>query len=204
MAISESGAARIEWDEIESIVGRVFGVWDSGSDLLLAEHAWAELAAAGQTRYETDLERSYAIVRLLAFGAYYREFCAYAFDEGAVGEWRELITSDLIGDPPLLDISILGEPAQPVEPDEEEFIDDPVAVSEVLQGVVRDRCAEVVDILTKRWGQARFFASLYATGDGDLDGYPLTDEAIGEIVNENMTGSKLQAWSWVDGDGSLW
>jgi hypothetical protein len=205
MTEQESDTLRIEWDEIESIVENVFRVWGSGSDLLLARHAWAELAAAGKTYYETDLGRSVAIVQLLAFGAYYREFCVYGFDEGSAGGWREWITSDLIGNRPLLDGAILGEPvAQPDMP-EDDFLDDAHAVSEILQDVVKDECRSVISMLKERWGDARFFASLFATATWDFDGaYPLTDEAVDEIVNDNVTGSKLQAWSWVDTDGSLW
>jgi hypothetical protein len=203
MAARESGTARLEWGEVKSVADEIFRVWSSDSGLLLARHAWEELAAAGQADYETDLERSEAIVRLLAFGAYYREFCAYAFDEGSLGEWREWITPGLIGDRPLLDVSILGELVTQPGESEDDFPQDAHAVSEVLQEVVQGECGSVVALLEERWGFARFFASLYATGTGSLDGYPLTEEAIGEIVNDDLTGSKQRAWVWADGDGSL-
>ncbi len=204
MAARESDTLRIEWNEIEPIVDEIFSIRISGSDLLLAQHVWEELAAAGQTHYKTDLERSEAVARLLAFGAYYREFCAYAFDEGSVGEWREWITSGLIGGRPLLDISILGEPTTQPDASEDDFLEDADAVSEVLQQIVQGECRKVVALLKERWGPARFFASLYVTGKRELDGYPLTEEAIGEIVNYDLTGSKQRAWAWVDGDGSLY
>ena len=200
----ESDTPRIEWDEIKPVVHEIFNVWVSGSDLLLARHAWEELAAAGQTHYETSLERSEAIIRLLAFGAYYREFCVYAFDEGSVGEWREWITSGLIGDRPLLDVSILGEPVTQSDAAEDDFLEDAHAVSEVLQQIIQGECRKVVALLKERWGPARFFASLYATGKWELDEYPLTEEATGEIVNYDLTGSKQRAWAWVDDDGALY
>ena len=204
MAAHESDTPHIEWDQIEPVVNEIFNVWDSGADLLLAQYAWEELAAAGQAHYETDLERSDAVVRLLAFGAYYREFCAYAFDEGSVGEWREWITSGLIGDRPLLDISILGEPVTQPGASEADFLEDAHAVSEVLQQIVQDEYRKVVALLKERWGFTRFFASLYATGNSELKGYPLTEEKVGEIVNYDLTGSKQRAWAWADGDGSLY
>jgi hypothetical protein len=204
MTAHESDRSRIAWDEIKPVAEKIFGVWPSGSDLLLAQHAWEELATAGLTHCETDLERCQAIVRLLAFGAYYREFCAYAFDKGSVGEWREWITSDLIGDRPLLDVSILGEPITQSDASEDDFLEDAHAVSEVLQQIVQEECCKVVALLKERWGSARFFASLYATGNWELDGYPLSEETVGEIVDYDLTGSKQRAWAWADGDGSLY
>jgi hypothetical protein len=199
----ESDTARVGWDEIESVADKIFRVWLSGSGLLLARHAWEELAAAGQAHCETDLGRSEAIVRLLAFGAYYREFCVYAFDEGSVGEWREWITAGLIGDRPLLDASIFGElTTQPGE-SEDDFLEDAHAVSEVLQEIVQGECGSVVALLEERWGFTRFFASLYATGKRGFDGYPLTGEAVSEIVNYDVTGSKQRAWAWASDDRSL-
>lgn len=203
MAVRESDIPGIEWDEIEPVVDEIFSVWESGSGLLLAQHTWEELAATRQTRYETNLELSEAVVGLLAFGAYYREFCAYAFDEGAVGDWREWITSGLIGDRPLLDVSILGQPVMQRGASEDDLLEDTHRISEALQEVVRSECRKVVALLKERWGGARFFASLYATGKWEFDGYSLTEEAIGEIVNYDLTVSKQRAWDWSDGDGSL-
>lgn len=205
MVMNDREIPQIEWHEVRPVVEEIFSVWSSGSGILLARHAWEELAAAGRTHYEGDLGRSEVIISLLALGAYYREFCSYAFDEGTVGEWREWITSSLMGDRPLLDASVLGEPAdQPYDAANDEFLEDPRAVSEELQDIVRADCPAVIKVLQDRWGMARFFASLYATEGWSFDGYPLSDEAIDEIVNENATDSKLQAWSWVDNDGSLW
>jgi hypothetical protein len=204
MTVRESDTSRIEWGEIEPVVDEIFNVWLSGSGLLLTQHVWEELAGADQTHYETDLERSNAVVRLLAFGAYYREFCAYAFGEGAVGEWRGWITSDLIGDRPLLDVSILGEPVTQPGAAEDDFLVDAHAVSEVLQQIVQDECGKVVALLKERWGLARFLASLYAARKSELRGYPITEETIGEIVNYDLTDSKQRAWAWVDDDGSLY
>jgi hypothetical protein len=203
--MNESNSLQLEWDEVRPVVEEIFSVWSSDSNLLLAQHAWEELAAAGRTGDESDLGRSEAIIGILAFGAYYREFCTYAFDEGSVGEWREWITSSLIGARPLLDASVLGEPAdQPADAPDDEFTEDPLAVSGELRDIVRAECPGIIRVLQDRWGMARFFASLYATEHWDFDGYPLSDEAIDEIVNEDVTGSKLQAWSWVDNGGSLW
>ena len=77
------------------------------------------------------------------------------------------------------------------------------AVSEVLQQIVQDEYGKVVALLKERWGFVRFFASLYATGNSELKGYPPTEEKIGEIVNYDFAGSKQRAWSWADHDGSL-
>ena len=204
MAARNSDSPRIEWDEIEPVADEIFGVWASGSDLLLARHAWEELATAGQTHYETDLGRNEAIVRLLAFGAYYREFCVYVFDEGSAGEWREWITSGLIGDRPLLDVSVLGELVAQGGAPADDYLDDAHAISGALQEIIQGECGNVVALLKGRWGSARFFASLYATGNWKHDGYPLTEEAIGEIVNYDLTDSKHRAWAWTDNDGSLY
>jgi hypothetical protein len=198
----ESGAQRIKWDEIKSVVCEIFSVCDSRSGPLLARYAWEELTAVGQTHYETDLERSEAIIRLLAFGAYYREFCVYAFDEGSVGDWREWITSGLIGDCPLLDVSIIGEPAQS-DAAENDLLEDAHSLSEALQQIVQGECHNVVALLRERWGPARFFASLYATWNWEAGEYPLTEEAIGEIADYDLTDSKQRAWAWVDDDGAL-
>ncbi len=204
MAARELDLPRVDWGEIEPVADEIFNVWVSGSGLLLAQHAWDELAAAGQTQYETDLERSDVIVRLLAFGAYYREFCTYAFDEGSIGEWREWITSGLIGERPLLNVSILRVPKTQPETSEDDSPVDANVVSEMLQQIVQGECRKVVALLKERWGLARFFASLYATGKSELKGYPLTGETVGEVVNYDLTASKQKAWAWVDDDGLLY
>lgn len=106
----------------------------------------------GPTRHimKPDLERSNAVVRLLAFGAYYREFSAYALDEGSVGQWRAWITSDLIGDRPLLDISILGEQVTQPGASRDDFLEEAHAVSEVLQQIARGECGKFVALLKER------------------------------------------------------
>ena len=66
--------------------------------------------------------------------------------------------------------------------------------------IVQDEYGKVVALLKERWGFTRFFASLYATGNSELKGYPLTEEKVGEIVNYDLTGAKQRAWAWADGD----
>lgn len=197
MTVRDPDALHTEWDEIEPVVIEVFDVWGSGSGLLLAQYAWNELSAS-KVQPETDVERSDVIIRLLAFGSYYREFCARAFDEGYAGEWRDWITSDLVGDRPLLDVAVVGEPVTPPDASEADFSKDADAVSEVLQQMVQSECGKVIALLKERWGDARFFASLYVTGQPGLAGYPLSEETIGEIVNDDVTFAKQDAWTWVD------
>ena len=74
----------------------------------------------------------------------------------------------------------------------------------MLQQIVQDEYGKVVVLLKERWGFTRFFAPLYATGNSELKGYPLTEEKVCEIVNYDLTGSKQRAWTWVDSDGSLY
>jgi hypothetical protein len=51
-------------------------------------------------------------------------------------------------------------------------------------------------------GRATLFASLWTSADADTI-YPLTSEVVGDVVNGDVSFSKLEAWQWVEEDMDL-
>jgi hypothetical protein len=66
-----------------------------------------------------------------------------------------------------------------------------------LREIARDQYRTVVDALRNRWGRATLFASLWTSADADTT-YPLTSDVVGDVVNSDVSFSKLEAWQWVE------
>jgi hypothetical protein len=88
----------LDWDDVEGAVRPIIEIWVSGSELRWARHAWALLGKAGLASYSSEIERTRCLLRTVAVGRLYREFCARAFDEGSPDDWREYVgvTSALV------------------------------------------------------------------------------------------------------------
>lgn len=187
----------LDWSEVVDAIKPIITVWTLGSELRWAEHAWGTLTEAGLTDYTTELERTQCLLRAVALGALYRDFCARAFDEGSLDEWRYYVGSDLIGAHPLIDGFTLGQltEREGIEVDNAPF-DDSQEVAEALRELVDGQYPTVLRELRTRWHDDNLFASLFASTGADVV-YPLAEEQVFEIVNTDTTSNKSIAWEWL-------
>ena len=200
----------VEWEDIEGIAEQFFRVWVSGGDLAWAKSAWTALSQAGKTVYTSEAERTICVVRLIALAALYREFCVRAFDEGSPDEWRDAITSELVGDSPMLDVFTLGQLAErrQIDVDNSPLYEyDPPLLSYVILELVRDEYRDVVDTLKEQWTENEFFTSLFISAepdnyeDEDEDkkadpSSPVTSGQINRVMNSDVDGSTCRAYEW--------
>jgi hypothetical protein len=137
--------------------------------------------------------------------ALYWEFCVRAFDEGSSDEWQEGITTDLVGDYPLLDVFTLGQLAERREIDVDNS--DPSVLPYVILQLIKDEYRGVVDTLQEQWGENAFFTSLYVSAEPDEDedeeredetSSPVTGDQIDSVMNSgsDLFGGKDQAYTW--------
>lgn len=186
----------LAWDDLEPAPAGIFRTWSWGSEVEWAKHAWSALAEAKLTEYDNELERVTVVLRLLALGAIYTNFCAYAFEEGTDGGWRDELRLDLTD---AVDMFSLGQLAgqRGVHVCQLEQGDDDgirLAVVELIEHEYRT----VADTLVKQWGDATLFASLWLSNTGDTS-YPLSTDQITETVNDDLTAGKHTAYSWISG-----
>ena len=198
----------MEWKDIEDIANQLFHVWDGGGDLTWAKSAWEALSQAGMTSYTSEAERTICVVRLIALNALYLEFCVRAFDEGDSDGWQDAVTSDLVGDYPLLDAFTLGQLAErrQIDVDNSPLSEsDPPAFSQVILELVQAEYRVVVDTLQEQWGENAFFTSLYVSANPDDDedqdqeeatSSPVTGDQIDRVMNADVDGSKSHAYGW--------
>jgi hypothetical protein len=206
-----SQADRQEWDDIEDVARELFHVWSGDGDLNWAKAAWQALARAGMTAYTTEAERTACMARLLGLSAMSREFYVYAFDEGSSGEWREAITTELVGDYPLLDAFTLGQLAERLGMDVDNpslYESEPPATTFVILELMEREYQDVVDALMEQWGQNAFFTSLWVSAGIGYDLYddedqdkedenaPVTLGQINRVMNDDVTYSTGRAYSW--------
>lgn len=186
--------------DLQSIARSVFSTWAGAAEIAWAGHAWTALGNAGLTDRRTDLEHAVAVLRLLALSVLHQEFCARAFEEGYPADWS-FETDDAVGDYPLVDAFFLGQLAERggIDTDDEigSTFDGYSARSYALRELVRAEYRSVVEALEAQWGAARLFASLWLSNSDEV-AYPLTEEAVHEVVNYDLTPSKANAWQWID------
>lgn len=191
--------------DLAELARSVFDVRRGGSELQWAGWAWWLLGSARLTAAGTESERVLTVLRLLALNAFYREFCARAFDEGAPGEWS--LDPDLVvGDYPKAHPVLLGVLAERrgVELDEEMGLEFELGVTAAaVDGLVRTEYRTVVTTLrSAAGGQAGLFASLVASPGPDVR-YPLDDAALAEALGGDLTFSMNTAWQWLESGGQL-
>jgi hypothetical protein len=93
----------ITWAEIKPIIER-FCVWTDQPEIGWFQKAWKSLDAAGLTHYTNDVERHWVLVRGIALGIMYDDYCDLEWDEysdpaSCIGElfWDETISHVRIG-----------------------------------------------------------------------------------------------------------
>jgi hypothetical protein len=195
--MTQTAVDRLDWDDIPLDPARIFGLWVDGSELAWARHAWSALAEAGLTDADDEVERTTAVVRLLALAAIYRDFCARAFDEGTVGDWREELPWTLLDQSAGFDRFTLGQLAglrgiRTARADE--YDDD--SLTEIVAELISAEYRTVADRLLQSWGDSELFAGLYTSIKPDLR-YPLDAEERYDALNTDLTGGKQAAYGWI-------
>jgi hypothetical protein len=137
----------LEWDEVQPLANAMFDVWEGHPELRFAEEAWLGLRSQGLCSYRNELERSRVIVRFLALGALYRDFCQLAWDETVENEYSSWIdeagSQDLL--PPFRVGQLVGKGASP-----DEYGNEALEVS--LKQLADESRAEVHAALLKAFG----------------------------------------------------
>lgn len=210
--MTDPWAAQLDGPDPDEVLGdlvevarSVFDLRRDGSELEWAAWAWWLLGAARLTGAGTEVERGVTVVRLLAVNAFYREFCARAFEEGEPGDWA-VDPERAVGDYPRLHPVLLGVLAERrgLELDDETGPDFEHAVTAAaLDGLVRTEYRTVVATLrADAGGPAGLFASLVASGGPDVR-YPLDDAAAAEVLGGELTFAMNTAWRWMDAGAPL-
>ncbi len=93
----------MDWDEIEPIIKR-FYVWQDQPEKPWFQKAWKSLHQAGLATYDTDIDCHWVIVRAVALGVMYNDYCELEWNEysdpsGCISElfWEEKINHLRIG-----------------------------------------------------------------------------------------------------------
>lgn len=188
-----------EFGDLVEVARSVFDLRRGGSEVEWAAWAWRVLAGSRLTVAGSEAERGVTVLRLLALNAFYREFCARAFEEGAPGDWA-VDPERAVGDYPLLHPVLLGVLAErrALDLDRELGPDFEHAVTAAaLDGLVRTEYRTVVGVLVAdAGGPAGLLASLVASREPDVR-YPLDDAAAAEMLGGDLTFGLNQAWQWL-------
>jgi hypothetical protein len=194
--VTETETERLDWDDVWPVVEPYMSVWSSDGEQKWGAYAWQTLTSAGLANWMTEAERTTCVLRALALAALSRDFYARAFSEGDDGDWREDLATDVIGDRPRIDAFTLGQIAERsgVEADNTEW--NQGEVWDVLYTFVKREYRAVARALRSVLGDSRLFASMWAVRDRECV-YPLADDYVSYVVNDDLTAEKGIAWEWL-------
>ena len=165
---------KITWNEITPII-RHFCVWSDQPELGWFRKAWKSLDAAGLTSYTTDVDRHWVLVRAIALGIMYHDYCDLEWDEcfDPSSYIVELLWDDMISH-----VRIGAMAAAAVGPDTS---DAQSLFVEAVLDLVREVRLSVYDALTKGFGDATLlYVGLKLSRSHDIDQENL--EAVAESV----------------------
>ena len=177
----------IKWEEISYAADTIFSIWEGHPELEWAKKAWEALTKAGLADYSNELERQRTLIRLMALGVIYGEFCYYAWEESSdpsLSDWahnleiEEFRVGQLVGkDFEVKDDDVFGE---------------------ALKEIIKSSRNEIFEALCKEFdGVSTLFLSLWITGSNEWD-EDNPDEAVSNILNNiDGDGGKLAAFQWV-------
>lgn len=177
------------WDDVKDVAEDAFAISVDQSELRWAEHSWQILTAANLTLYSTWRERGVVACRFLALAALYRDFGRLAWDEDHDPDYGGWADSLELG--PFTIGQLIGDDVEVQEGDEQE------AIERALAHLADDARAEVVEALKKaHGGAAGLFLSLWRSIERpDDEEEPESDD---EILNYDVTGEKLAAYTWIE------
>jgi hypothetical protein len=173
------------WEEVEPVAKKVFRIWTFGTEVQWARKAWSILTEKGLATYSNSTEKCLCVLRFIAMCDVYLDFVTIAFDEDHASdysEWmREFECSPIT----------LGVLLSRFGMDTDTDIEDEDFIIGCLAGSVRK---ETVQALVDGFGGiSGFFQAAWLSTFGK----ETAQEEAGSALNE-VTGEKLQAWSWVE------
>jgi Putative DNA-binding domain len=205
---------KIEWHNIKESASEIFNIWVDSPELKWAEDAWSKLDLEGLTSYTNELDKHIVLIRFLALGTLYYEFCQFAFEEMSnidYYSWAKALDSEDL----FLSLfrlgQLLGSSYMPVE----EIYDSSAEQSllpDFIGSLVEQQRAIVVAALVKSFGSASLlFAHLWLSPntldheneDDDKDGgiyYRSNTVETVENVLASAAFEKMAAFEWVMDD----
>src|SRR2546429_185370 len=71
----------LAWSEVSPAAEMAFAIWLGHPELEWACSAWKVLVRAGLATYRNERQRCHVVIRLLALGGLYHDFCAIGWEE---------------------------------------------------------------------------------------------------------------------------
>ena len=176
----------------------MFDVWIGQPELAWARKAWAALERRGLTLFSNELERTRVLIRAMALGTIYREFCDLAFDDAWDTEYP--IWADEMGLNSFRVAQLIGDEFKLDDDDDESGL-----LESALYSLIDDERGDICKALCEGFdGESMLFVSLWNSmydekspedDPGDDEGFPESPE---DVLNSNVTGEKLRAFSWIN------
>jgi len=153
----------------------MFDVWIGQPELAWARKAWAALERRGLTLFSNELERTRVLIRAMALGTIYREFCDLAFDDAWDTEFK-------------LD-----------DDDDESGL-----LESALYSLIDDERGDICKALCEEFGgESMLFVSLcnsmyHEKGqESDPDDIDESPPSPDDVLDCNLSWGKLRAFSWI-------
>ena len=177
----------------------MFDVWIGQPELAWARKAWAALESRGLTLFSNELERTRVLIRAMALGTIYREFCDVAFDDAWDAEY--LIWADEMGLNSFRVAQLIGNDPE-FSPDDDS--DESSLLEAALYSLIDDERGEICKALCEGFdGESMLFVSLYNSmhhekdQESDPDDIDESPPSPDDVLNTNITFEKLRAFSWI-------
>ncbi len=188
----EPGVGVLGWEEVEAAAPAAFDVWCGGADVAWARSAWDILARAGLTRYRDGVGRAEVLLRFLALGEVYRDFCACAWDEHTEASLPEL--AEALGLSPFRLGQYLGAAFEATDEEEGTLLEEGLAA-----GVARVRAGVVRALRAHHGSDDALFLWMWISNDPDRAGRSweaMDDDEVDEVMNDATPG-RCAAYAWI-------
>jgi hypothetical protein len=180
---------QISWDMAEDIF-EVFEVY--GQEIRWFEKVWKDFIKIGLASYRNDIEKHWVLARIVTLGVMFDEFCRKAFEEytdtdSLIGELESCDLFNPVRLGSMVDKEWLG------ESDESDLF------VNAVNYLVSECRTQVFDALRKIFGnESVLFVSLWLSIDENVKVGKYSDEQYDEILNDDLTGNKMDAFEYVN------
>ncbi len=188
----EPGVALVAWEEVEAAAPVVFDVWCGSAEVAWARSAWGALGRAGLTRHRDGVGRAEVLLRFLALGEIYRDFCACAWEEHTEGSLAE--GAGALGLSLFRLGQYLGVAFEPTDEDDGTLLDEGLTA-----GVARVRAGVVRALRAHHGSDTALFLWMWLANDPDCAArswQAMEVEELDEILNDATPG-RCAAYEWI-------